>query len=391
MFVDQVRIHAKAGDGGRGCVSFLREKFKPKGGPDGGDGGDGGDVILRADEHTDNLVALYYEPLVRARNGGPGLGKKKHGKSAPDTVVKVPVGTLVYRLPDEFAPNRPPERFDDEGNPVKPELNPSELDVIADLVAIGQEAVLCRGGGGGRGNVHFKSSRNRVPRQAKPGEPGEEGAFLLELRRIADVGLVGFPNAGKSTLLGALSAAHPKVAAYPFTTLHPHLGIVELGGYQRLVVADIPGLIDGAHRNAGLGHEFLRHIVRCRSLAFVVDLAGTDGRDPVADLGSLRREITLYDPALARKPWFIIGNKMDLAGADVGLGAVGSAFPGRGVVAISAATGSGLDVLLERLREVAGTVDAGPAGGEAGRLAGESGGDPEIWSFPEDARVDNTG
>ncbi len=353
MFVDQIRIHVKAGDGGKGCVSFLREKFKPKGGPDGGDGGDGGDVILEADEHTDNLVALYYEPIIRAKHGGPGMGKKMHGRSAPDKIVKVPVGTLVYRVPPELGPNRPPEEFDEDGRPVKREILPEDLELVADLTRPGQRVVLCAGGEGGKGNVHFKSSRNRAPRQFKPGGEGEEGDFLLELRTIADVGLVGFPNAGKSTILGAISAAHPKVAAYPFTTLHPHVGIVDLGGYRRVSVADIPGLIDGAHNNVGLGHEFLRHIVRCKVLAFVLDMAGVDGRDAISDLECLRREVALYDPNLARRPWFVVANKMDLEPAKEGLAAFRARFEGLEIIEMAAGRGEGLAEFRQRLIRVA--------------------------------------
>lgn len=351
MFVDQIRIHAKAGSGGNGCVSFRREKFVPKGGPDGGDGGDGADIVLEADEHTDNLVSLYYEPIIRSGNGGNGMGKKMHGRSARDKIVKVPVGTIVYRLPDALGVNRPPEAFDDEGNPVKPKLDAADLDLVADLDEHGKRHALCLGGAGGKGNVHFKSSRNRTPMQSKPGEPGEEGHFLLELRTIADAGLIGFPNAGKSTLLGAVSAAHPKVAAYPFTTLHPHIGVVELDEYRRVTVADIPGLIDGAHRDVGLGHEFLRHIVRCRFLVFVLDMAGSEGREPAADLECLRREISLYDPQLARRPWMVVANKMDLPEAKTKLGQFLVRFPDIETLPVSASSGDGLEALRNRLGE----------------------------------------
>lgn len=314
-FVDQIRVHAIAGGGGNGCVSFRREKFVPKGGPDGGDGGDGGDIVLRADVHTDNLVSLYYEPIIRAKRGAHGMGKKKHGKSGVSTIVRVPVGTIVHRLPDELVP-RPhdplADDFDDEKPKTKPDFDPADFEVMVDLVEPEQEFVLCAGGRGGKGNPHFKSSKNRAPRQSTDGDDGEQGWFLLELRTIAFAGLVGFPNAGKSTLLGEMSAAHPKVAAYPFTTLNPVVGVVELPDYRRVTVADIPGLIEGAHDNKGLGHEFLRHIVRCRLLLFVIDMAGSEGRDPLDDFKTLRKELDFYDPTLTQRPWAVVANKMDL-------------------------------------------------------------------------------
>ncbi len=351
MFVDQIRIRAKAGDGGDGAVSFRREKFVPKGGPDGGDGGDGGSVVLEADIHTDNLVALYYEPIIRAKPGAKGMGKQKHGKSAPDTVIKVPVGTIVYSIPETLGPNRPPDAENPDGQTGGKRAVPdtTQLDPVVDLVEAGQCFILCQGGKGGRGNVHFKSSRNRVPRQFKPGEEGSEGTFLLELRQIADAGLVGYPNAGKSTLLGAMSAAHPKVAPYPFTTLHPVIGVVDFDGYSRATIADIPGLIEGAHLNAGLGHDFLRHILRCRLLIFVLDMAGSEGRDPSEDLSKLRTELKLYDPKLADREWLVVANKMDLPGAAEKLRTFKRRHPRRLVVPVSAANKEGLDKLREVL------------------------------------------
>jgi GTP-binding protein len=324
MFVDRIKISARAGNGGRGSVSFRREKFVPKGGPDGGDGGRGGDIILRADPHTDNLSTLFYEPIAKAKNGGHGQGKKMHGRSAPPKIIKVPVGTIVY---------------------------PAETtnDAIADLVRPNEEFILCRGGAGGKGNVHFKSSRNRAPRQYTEGAEGEHGDFLLELRTIADAGLVGYPNAGKSTLLRKISAARPKVASYPFTTLHPIVGVVELDEYRRATVADIPGLIEGAHRNVGLGHDFLRHITRCKILLFVVDTAGSEGRHPIEDLQNLRREVDLFDPRLSQRPWYIIANKMDLPGAAENLIQMRARFREVETVAISAATNEGIDRLKLRL------------------------------------------
>ncbi len=345
MFVDQIRISAKAGDGGNGCASFRREKFVPRGGPDGGDGGDGGSVILRADHQIDNLVNLYYEPIVRAKSGGNGMGKQKYGRSAPDKIVPVPVGTLVYSLPapEPRDPMNCPSG--DDPTPRRGKIDPKDLDLLVDLDADGAEFLLCQGGRGGKGNIHFKSSRNRAPKQFTEGAPGEEGWFFLELRMIADAGLVGYPNAGKSTLLGALSAAHPKVAAYPFTTLHPMIGMMDFPGFRRAAVADIPGLIEGAHLDVGLGHDFLRHIVRCRTLLLVVDAAGSEGRDPVDDAAKIREELRLYDPLLARRPWALVANKMDLPGASDNLPRLAQEFPGVPLIAVSAQRKDGLDDL----------------------------------------------
>jgi GTPase len=329
MFVDRIKVFAQAGGGGRGSVSFRREKFVPKGGPDGGDGGRGGDVILHADRHVDNLSNLFYEPIIKAKNGGHGMGKKMHGRSAPNKVVKVPVGTIVWPT--------------DDGK-VSTTSEP-----IVDLTRDGQEFVLCEGGAGGKGNVHFKSSRNRAPREYTEGVEGEQGHFLLELRTIADAGLVGYPNAGKSTLLREISAARPKVAAYPFTTLHPIIGVVELSEYRRVTIADIPGLIEGAHKGLGLGHEFLRHITRCRIFLFVVDVAGSEGRNPVEDVQRLRKELDLYDPLLSQRPWFLIANKIDLPGVEENLNALRKKFPKTEVVPFSAAKGEGIEELKKKL------------------------------------------
>ena len=338
MFVDRIKVFAQAGNGGRGSVSFRREKFVPKGGPDGGDGGRGGDVILRADRHVDNLSNLFYEPIIKAKSGGHGMGKKMHGRSAPSKIVKVPVGTIVWPAEDRKRPTPDIERS----------LSNAE-DAVVDLTRDGQEFVLCCGGAGGKGNVHFKSSRNRAPREYTEGEEGEQGHFLLELRTIADAGLVGYPNAGKSTLLRKISAARPKVAAYPFTTLHPIIGVVEFSEYRRATIADIPGLIEGAHRGLGLGHEFLRHITRCRIFLFVVDVAGSEGRNPVEDLQQLRKELDLYDPLLSQRPWFMIANKMDLADAQENLKALRKKFSKVDIVPVSAATGEGIDELKTKL------------------------------------------
>ena len=364
MFVDRIKVVAKAGNGGRGCVSFRREKFVPRGGPDGGDGGRGGDIILRADEHTDNLASLFYEPLIKAKNGTHGMGKQMHGKGASPKIVKVPAGTVVWEMLEG-------ESVNSTNAPGLP--NHSTAEPLADLVRPNDEYILCQGGKGGKGNVHFKSSRNRAPRQYSDGEEGEEGTFILELRTIADAGLVGYPNAGKSTLLRRLSAAHPKVAPYPFTTLHPMIGVVDFPDYLRatiadnpfttlhpqlgvfdvdgreFVLADLPGLIEGAHENLGLGHAFLRHITRCRLLLFVVDMAGSEGRNPSEDLQHLRREIDLYDARLSQRPWRVIANKMDLPEAEENLIAFRRRFPNREVVEISAKERQGIDELKREL------------------------------------------
>ena len=339
MFVDRIKVFAQAGNGGRGCVSFRREKFVPKGGPDGGDGGRGGDVILRADQHVDNLTNLFYEPIIKAKSGGHGMGKKMYGRAAQPKVVKVPVGTIVWK---------------DEGGRMKDEVktasklsslisHPSSFPPLVDLARDGRSGICALSGRQGRkGNVHFKSSRNRAPREYTEGGEGEQGHFLLELRTIADAGLVGYPNAGKSTLLRKISAARPKVAPYPFTTLHPIIGVVEFSGYRRATIADIPGLIEGAHRNVGLGHDFLRHITRCRLLMFVVDVAGSEGRSPIEDLQQLRKEIDLYDPTLSARKWFVVANKMDLPNAEENLKALRKRFPKIDILPVSAAKARGL-------------------------------------------------
>lgn len=349
-FVDHVRIHAKAGDGGDGCCSFRREKFVPRGGPDGGDGGDGGSIILKADVHTDNLVSLYYEPNLRAKRGAHGQGKDKHGRNGESHTLKVPVGTIIFRLPDQFHPHMADPGPENTGQ--RAPLDLRKLEPLADLNEPGAEFVLCRGGRGGKGNTHFKSSTNRVPRRTTEGAPGEEAWFALELQTIADVGLVGYPNAGKSTLLGKISAAHPKVAPYPFTTLNPVVGVVDLGGYQRATVADIPGLIDGAHDNKGLGHEFLRHIERCRLLLFVLDMAGSEGRDPIEDFRTLRKELKLYDPRLAARPFAIVANKMDLPDAAGHLRQLKAKVRKATMIPVCAKEGEGIERVKELLAKI---------------------------------------
>ena len=344
MFVDRVKVFVQAGKGGRGCVSFRREKFVPKGGPDGGDGGRGGDVILRADRHVDNLANLFYEPLIKAKNGGHGMGKKMAGRAGANKIVRVPVGSIVWRGEKQ-------ERAKSNVEQLAIGNWQSSIPIV-DLTRDGQDFVLCQGGAGGKGNVHFKSSRNRAPREYTEGKEGEQGYFLLELRTIADAGLVGYPNAGKSTLLRKISAARPKVAAYPFTTLHPIVGVIEFPGYRRATIADIPGLIEGAHRGFGLGHEFLRHIMRCRVLVFVIDVAGSEGRNPVEDLKNLRREIDLYNPTLSSRPWIVVANKMDLPGAKENLKAMQERLPRIKIVPTSPVKGEGVDALKEALAAI---------------------------------------
>src|SRR5438094_424973 len=352
MFVDRIKVFAQAGSGGRGSVSFRREKFVPKGGPDGGDGGRGGNVVLRVERHVDNLANLFYEPIIKAKDGGHGKGKKMAGRAGANKIVKVPVGTIVWHADKEkrSTPNSQLPTPNSDQSAIGSAQ--SAMDLIIDLVRDGEEFVLCRGGAGGKGNVHFKSSRNRAPRQYTDGEEGEQGYFLLELQTIADAGLVGYTNAGKSTLLRKLSAARPKVAAYPFTTLHPIVGVMELPGYRRAAIADIPGLIEGAHRGLGLGHEFLRHITRCRILIFVVDVAGSEGRNPIEDLQNLRREIDLYDPALSSRPWLVVANKMDCPGAETNLRALRERFSKIKIIPTSAANGQGIAELKDTLAAI---------------------------------------
>jgi GTP-binding protein len=336
MFVDHIRIFAKAGDGGNGAVSFRREKYVPRGGPDGGDGGNGGDVVLVVDPSTDNLRQFFYDPKLIAQSGKAGAGVRKTGKGGKKVIARVPPGTVVYRSSAATVQEAVEFERSDEG---------IDLDPVADLTEYGQEFVVCKGGIGGKGNWNFRTSTNQAPQEHTLGTPGDEGVFYLELRRIADAGLVGFPNAGKSTLLGKLSAAKPKVAAYPFTTLKPMVGVVEFDGFRRCTVADIPGLIEGAHDNRGLGHEFLRHITRCRVLLFVLDMGGTEGRDPISDLEILRTEIKEYDEDLARFPWVVVANKMDVEGAQENLEAFKLRFPKVEVIPISAELEEGLDDL----------------------------------------------
>src|SRR5687768_17179847 len=290
MFVDEAKIHVKAGGGGAGCVSFRREKFIPKGGPDGGDGGNGGSVVMIADPNKSTLLDFAGRHHWKAPRGEGGMGKKMYGESGDDLVIRVPLGTLVYDTDHDI--------------------------LLADLDKPDSRIVVARGGKGGRGNWHFKSSINQTPRYAEPGTEGQERMLRLELKLIADVGLVGMPNAGKSTLLSVISSARPKIAAYPFTTLEPQLGIVELPPDRRIVVADIPGLIEGAQQGAGLGHAFLRHIERTSIIVHLLDLFPLDGSDPAENYKKIRGELEAFSPELANKREAIAANKMDLATDD---------------------------------------------------------------------------
>ena len=290
MLADHAEIYIKAGDGGDGCLSFRREKYIPKGGPDGGDGGDGGDVVAQADHNVQTLLDFRGQHHWRAPNAQPGRGSDCSGAAGEDLVIRLPAGALIY------------ETFTDDDTPDK---------LIADLKP-GDRVVIARGGKGGFGNAHYKSALNQVPRQTTPGEPGEEKNLRLELKLIADVGLVGKPNAGKSTLLAAVSKATPKIADYPFTTLTPQLGIGELDSSRRVVIADIPGLIEGAAAGAGLGHDFLRHIERTRVIVHLIEIEPADGSDPIANYHAIRKELFDYSPLLAEKEEIIAVTKLDL-------------------------------------------------------------------------------
>ena len=330
-FIDEAEISVHAGDGGKGCVSFLREKYRPRGGPDGGDGGQGGDVILEAHEGLTTLLDFKFQRIIRAERGEDGRGKCQFGKAGADRVVRVPPGTIVR-------------------DAVTGEM-------IADLPQGGTRVVVVHGGRGGRGNANFATSSNQAPRYAQPGLPGEERALKLELRLLADVGLVGYPNTGKSTLISAVSAARPRVADYPFTTLVPHLGVVRCDEERSFVLADVPGLIEGAHRGHGLGLRFLRHLSRTAVLIHLLDIGDPTGRDPVADYDAINHELECFDPELAAKPQIVAVNKIDLTEARERLPEVRARFAQRHVEihAISAATGEGVRELMrvacDRLRD----------------------------------------
>jgi GTP-binding protein len=319
MFVDEVEVRFDAGQGGDGCVAFHREKYVPRGGPDGGDGGNGGSVILVAREGVDSLSALAHRKQWKAANGVNGSGDNCHGASADDLILAVPPGTVV--------------------------IDAVRGHVLKDLAVAGDQLVVARGGKGGKGNVRFKSATNRVPRQSTPGEPGESRLVRLELKMIADVGLVGKPNAGKSTLLSRLSRARPEIAAYPFTTKHPNLGRVQIDSDRAFIMADIPGLIEGAHAGAGLGHEFLRHIERTGILVHLLEPEPGDGTTPLANYRAIQAELGQYSEALARRDEIVVVTKADLPAAEEVCQEVAAAL-GRDVLLISAVTGQGLNQLV---------------------------------------------
>ena len=383
MFIDEIKIYARAGHGGKGAVAFHREAYRPKGGPSGGNGGRGGEVVLEASHDLNNLINQYYQPRLIAEDGEQGMGKGMDGHAGKDIIIKVPCGTLVWKLRDLTPTESVEEKAKKPGlardtislasgkRPVirsaggvqAIEYNLEEEDelpsahseakgeFVTDLTEHGQRFVLCKGGRGGLGNRNFATSVRQAPRFAQPGEPGGEGEYLFELRIIADVGLVGYPNAGKSTLLSAISKARPKVAPYPFTTLHPQIGIVEYLDYRRIVVCDVPGLIEGAHNNVGLGHAFLRHIQRCKILVLLLDMAGTDGRAPWDDYKQLLTELELYDPGLMEKPRLVVANKMDEAQAEVNLKNFKRRVRKTPILPIAAAFDEGVDTFRKQVRE----------------------------------------
>lgn len=323
MFVDEVDIHVKAGDGGNGCLSFHREKFVPYGGPDGGDGGRGGHVILRVNPQLSTLIDLRYQPRYQAERGGNGRGRNQTGKNGEDLIVHVPPGTIVK------------------------DVETSEL--LADLAAVNGEFIAAEGGQGGRGNARFKTSTNRAPRYHQPGREGEERSLHIELKLLADVGIIGLPNVGKSTLISRISAAHPKIADYPFTTITPNLGVVSASNYRSFVVVDIPGLIEGASLGAGLGFQFLRHIERTRMFVHVIDLSSLSGRDPVQDFQTITAELAHYDSALLARPQIVAANKIDALDDETRLLTLRAFCEQEGMTCypISAVTGKGLNDLLQ--------------------------------------------
>ena len=330
MFVDEVEIHVVAGDGGNGCLAFRREKYVPRGGPSGGDGGHGGSIFVVASPHTNTLINYRFHPEFDAERGQHGMGSNCTGHNGEDLELAVPIGTFVY---------------EGTGDPEQPWRR------LADLAREGDRVLVAQGGHGGRGNARFASSTNRAPRRTEPGRPGEEKQLRLELKLLADVGLVGFPNAGKSTLIARISAARPKIADYPFTTLTPNLGVVRLSDDRSFVVADVPGLIEGAHRGSGLGHQFLRHLERTKVLVHLVDISSASGRDPVIDLETVRRELELFQPALAAKPQIVAANKMDAVDEPDRVRALEERAAALGLpfFRISGVTGEGVPALLEAM------------------------------------------
>jgi GTP-binding protein len=336
MFIDEVVIHVRAGNGGNGCLAFRREKYVPRGGPSGGDGGRGGDVVLVSSEHYNTLLHLRFNPEHKAGRGRHGEGSNRTGRDGDPIEVPVPVGTVVY----------------DAGTG----------ETLHDFTKTYERLVVARGGRGGRGNARFATSTHQAPTEHEPGRPGEEKRLRLELKLLADVGLVGFPNAGKSTLISRISAARPKIADYPFTTLEPHLGVVSLPDQRTFVVADIPGLIEGAHEGHGLGTRFLRHIERTRVLAHLVDVSAASGRDPVRDFEVVERELAGFSPDLAAKPAVVVATKLDVAQEPARIQALRDLAEQRGLpfYAISAVTGQGLEELTHALGEWVFAPAAGP-------------------------------
>ncbi len=389
MFIDEIKVYAHAGHGGKGSVAFHREAYVPKGGPSGGNGGRGGNVILQADHDLNNLINQFYVSRLIAERGQGGMGKGMDGLAGKDLIVKVPCGTLVWRLPiqpireevvdedaddgeDEAVEENPLMKSSTGQRPVirtsggarameidlslekdaeQPTTDKDKGELIADLTEHGQQYVLCKGGRGGLGNRNFATARNQTPRFAQPGEDGDEGNYLFELRIMAEVGLVGYPNAGKSTLLTAISRARPKIASYPFTTLHPQIGILEYPDYKRLTVCDVPGLIEGAHENVGLGHAFLRHIRRCRILIILLDMAGTDNRAPWDDYAQLLKELELYDPEMLEKPRYVVANKMDEPVSEENLKTFKKKVKKISVLPISAAFDQGMTEFKQLIRD----------------------------------------
>jgi GTP-binding protein len=392
MFIDEIKVYARAGHGGKGAIAFHREAYVPKGGPSGGNGGRGGDVILEADHDLNNLINQFYNPRLIAESGEGGMGKGMDGHAGKDLIIKVPVGTLVWKLEDTTpkpSETRSSDEEDDDeeegakgkagfkmasaarpvirhaGSARALEINLEEEDdetgsapvdeapgeLVADLTEHGQRFILCKGGRGGLGNRNFATARRQTPRFAQPGEPGQEGNFRFELRFMADIAVLGYPNAGKSTLLTAISKARPKIAPYPFTTLHPQIGIVEYPDFKRIVVCDVPGLIEGAHKNVGLGHSFLRHIKRCKILVILLDMAGTDNRAPWDDYKSLLNEVGLYDETLLEKPRMIVANKMDEPVAEANLKKFKRRVSKMPVLPIAAAFDEGVAKFKELIRE----------------------------------------
>jgi GTP-binding protein len=388
MFIDEIKVYARAGHGGKGAVAFHREAYITKGGPSGGNGGRGGDVILEADHDLNNLIQQYYQPKLLAPDGQAGMGKGMDGKAGKDLIIKVPCGTLVWRVPSSQVAEPESDEEEDAGEGLKvstgsrpvirhsgsvravevdfslPEESSKSADVekgelVCDLTQNGQRFTLCKGGRGGLGNRNFATARRQTPRFAQPGEEGtNEGEYLFELRIVAEVGLVGYPNAGKSTLLTAISKARPKVAPYPFTTLTPQIGIVEYADWKRLTVCDVPGLIAGAHKDVGLGHKFLRHIERCKILILLLDMAGTDNREPWEDYKSLLEELELYDPGLLERPRYVVANKMDEPQAEANLKAFKRKIKKTPVLPISAAFEEGVPKFKELMRKAVEEAEA---------------------------------